>query len=84
MRILKDWQVLQMLNELACSLRPMADSEAAPGDAPPGDGETLTRAEAVLRQALPMLDLPFRQPELELLGIIAGIGQTTRSPASNL
>jgi hypothetical protein len=83
--ILKDWQVLQALNEFAGTLKPMPDSETAPGgDPPPGKLETLTRAESVLREALPSLDLPFRQPELELLGIAAGIGQTTRAPASNL
>jgi superfamily II DNA or RNA helicase len=82
--ILRDWQVLQALNEFAGTLKPMADSEMAPGGAPPGKLENLTRAESVLRQALPSLDLPFRQPELELLGIAAGIGQRTRAPASNL
>ena len=82
-RILKDWQVLQMLNELASTLRPLADSEPVAAAAPPGNAEILTRAEALLREAFPSLDLPFRQPELELLGIVAGIGQTTRSPASN-
>jgi ERCC4-related helicase len=84
MRILKDWQVLHILNELACNLKPMPDSEAAPGGALPGDGEILAQAETVLRQALPTLDLPFRQPELELLGIVARIGQTSHSLASKL
>ena len=83
LQILKDWQVLQMLNELACTLKPVADSEPAPGAAPPGNREILARAEALLREAFPSLDLPFRQPELELLGIAVGIRQTTRSPASN-
>jgi superfamily II DNA or RNA helicase len=82
-RILKDWQVLQMLNEIACTLKPLADSEPAPGAAPPGNREILTRAEALLREAFPSLDLPFRQPELELLGIATGIGQTTRSMATH-
>jgi superfamily II DNA or RNA helicase len=81
-RILKDWQVLHILNELACTLKPVADSDPAPGAAPPGNREILTRAEALLREAFPSLDLPFRQPELELLGIAAGIGRTTHSPAS--
>ncbi len=82
-RILKDWQVLQMLNELASTLRPLADSESIAAPAHPANAEILIRAEALLREALPSLDLPFRQPELELLGIVTGIGQTTRSLASN-
>lgn len=82
--ILKDWQVLQLLNEVAGALKPMTDSETAPVAVPLGKLETLTRAEAELRRALPLLDLPFRQPALELLGIAAGIGPTIRPPASNL
>ena len=82
-RILKDWQVLQMLNELASTLRPSTDSEPFADAAPLGNAEILTRAEALLREAFPSLDLPFRQPELELLGVVAGIGQSTRSPAPN-
>ena len=83
MCILKDWQVLRMLNELAGPLKPAADSEPTLGAAPPGNLEVLTQAEALLREAFPSLDLPFRQPELELLGIVAGIGQGTRSAASS-
>lgn len=77
-RLLKDWQVLESLNALA-SLRPSADAEAAPSVAPPGDQKILAQAETLLRGALPSLDLPFRQPELELLGIIACAVQSTGS-----
>jgi superfamily II DNA or RNA helicase len=79
--ILKDWQVLQMLNEVASTIRSPAEADPATQVAPPGDPETMARAEALLREAIPSLDLPFRQPEIELLGILAGIGQTIRSPA---
>jgi hypothetical protein len=82
--ILKDWQVLHLLSELAGTLKPLADSELVPTAAPPGNKEILARAEALLRQAFPSMDLPFRQPELELLGIVAGIGRTNRSPISNV
>jgi hypothetical protein len=71
-RILKDWQVLQMLNELASNLKPPADSDPATSVSPRGNTETLIRAEDLLREAFSTLDLPFRQPELELLGIVAG------------
>ena len=82
--MVKDWQVLQMLNELASTLRPSTDSEPCADAAPLGSAEILTQAESLLREALPSLDLPFRQPELELLGIVAGIGPITPSSASNV
>lgn len=82
-RSLKDWQVLLLLNELASSAKLAAESEAdQPIPAPAGKGGILTRGEAVMRDFLPALDLPFRQPELELLGIIAGIAPTTLSALS--
>ena len=65
-----------MLNELASTLKAVGGFRANSGAAPPGNAEILTRAEALLREAFPSLDFPFRQPELELLGIVAGIGQT--------
>ena len=83
-RMVKDWQVLQMLNELASTLRPSTDLEPCADAAPVGSAEILTQAESLLREALPSLDLPFRQPELELLGIVAGIGPITPSSASNV
>jgi hypothetical protein len=81
-RTLKDWQVLRLLNELAGTVKPSADTDAEPTAAPAGKIEILTKAEALLREDLPSLDLPFRQPELELLGIVVGIGQTTLLPTS--
>jgi superfamily II DNA or RNA helicase len=69
-RLLKDWQVLQFLSELASTIRTIADTEDAPDATPPGDRAVLTQGEALLREAFPSLDLPFRAPELELLGII--------------
>jgi hypothetical protein len=69
-RLLKDWQVLQSLNQLALTIKPTADTETAPSIALPGDQKILTQAEALVRAAFPSLDLPFRAPELELLGII--------------
>ena len=75
-RILKDGQVLRILNELASAVRSSTDSEPVAEAGPPGDVKTLDRTEALLRDALPSFDLPFRQPEVELLGIIAGIGNT--------
>jgi ERCC4-related helicase len=73
LRIIKDWEVLQLGNMLASTLKPLADSEAMPTTVRSGKKEVLSRAEALLRAALPTLGLPFRQPELELLGIIEGV-----------
>jgi hypothetical protein len=42
---------------------------------PPGEQRILTQAEALLRGAFPSLNLPFRQPELELLGIVGYAGR---------
>jgi hypothetical protein len=74
--ILKDGQVLRILNELARAGRSSTDSEPVAEAALPGDVKTLDRTEALLRDALPSFDLPFRQPEVELPGIIAGVGNT--------
>ena len=65
MRLLKDWQVLQTLNELAGTIKPPAEADPAPGAAPAGDTDILSQAEAMLRGAFPSLDLPFRQPDLD-------------------
>ena len=82
-RIIKDWQILRVLNELAATLRPSTDTEPYTQVAPPGNAEILTRAESLLRDAFPSLDLPFRQPELELLGIVAGVESATGSQVAN-
>lgn len=72
-QILKDWQVLLMLNELASVVRPSADADPTPSVVAPGDREMLSQAEVLMRRSFPSLDLPFRQPDLELLGIVAGV-----------
>lgn len=77
-QLLKDWQVLQSLNTISSTIKFPADIETAPNELPPGDKEILIQAETLLRRALPSLDIPFRQPELELLGIVASGSQTTR------
>jgi superfamily II DNA or RNA helicase len=72
-RILKDQQVLQILNDLAAGLKPSAEPEPVAAVTAPGNGETLAHAESLLRDALPSFDVPFRQPDLELLGIVVGL-----------
>ena len=75
-RLLKDWQVLQSLNGLSSTMKPTVSEENTPASVLQGDQSLLIKAETVARAAIPSLDLPFRQPELELLGIIACAGQT--------
>ena len=70
-RLLKDWQVLQSLNAITIELKPGSSEDNPTASIPPGDQSALDQAETVARAALPTLDLPFRQPELELLGIIS-------------
>jgi hypothetical protein len=72
-RILTDRQVLLILNDLAAGLKPSAEPETIAAVAAPGNGETLAQAESLLRDALPSFDVPFRQPDLELLGIVVGL-----------
>jgi hypothetical protein len=82
-RSLKDWQVLLLLNELASSAKLAAESEANRSiPALAGQEGILIKGESVMREFLPSLDLPYRQPELELLGIIAGIAPTMLSASS--
>jgi hypothetical protein len=73
-RLLKDWQVLQTLNTISTNMKLLAADETAPASAPRGDQPLLMQAEAEARAVIPKLDLPFRQPELELLGIISNPG----------
>ena len=77
----KDWEVLQWLNAVSSNLKPLAGEETTPATAAPGDSALLARADAMARAALDSLDLPFRQPELELLGIIACQG-TANDPTT--
>jgi hypothetical protein len=67
-RTLKDWEVLSSLNRLAGNAKSSPESESEPAMGAPGSSEALKRAEVVLREYLPALDLPFRQPDLELMG----------------
>jgi hypothetical protein len=73
-RLLKDWQVLQSLNAITIELKPGSSEENPPARVAPGAQSVLQRAAAAARAALSTLDLPFRQPELELLGIISCSG----------
>ena len=69
-QLVKDWQVLKLLSTLASSIRSTTDTETPSNAVLPGERRILTQAEALLREAIPTLNLPFRQTELELLGII--------------
>lgn len=73
-RMLKDWQVLESLNAIASTTKSPVAEETPPNSISPGDQDILARADVVARAAIPSLDLPFRQPELELLGIMACAG----------
>jgi hypothetical protein len=64
-----------MLNEMASVVKPAAEADPAPDAVGPGEPEVLSQAEALVRESFPLLDLPFRQPDLELLGIVAGLEQ---------
>lgn len=70
-RLLKDWQVLQSLNALTTELKPLSNAENQPTNVPLGDQSVLQQADTVARASLQELDLPFRQPEIELLGILS-------------
>ena len=72
-QLLKDGQVLLFLNEVASTVRSGTDSELVVPVVVPGDPRKLAQAEALLRNSLPSLDLPFRQPEVELVGILSGM-----------
>lgn len=72
-RLLKDWQVLRLLNESSQRIKSSVEADSTPAPVTLGEVQILADAEALMRDALPTLDLPFRQPDLELLGIIIGI-----------
>ncbi|MCI0388059.1 MAG: DEAD/DEAH box helicase [Acidobacteria bacterium] len=81
-RVIKDWQVLRLLNELTERAKSLADVELAQEIKGSGDLRILSRAESLLREAFPSLDMPFRQPDLELLGIIIGIDHSAITQSS--
>jgi len=72
---LKDWEVLCSLNRFAVNAKPSPDSESEATTGHSGNAELLNRAEVVLRESLPSLDLPFRQPDLVLLGTVSGVAK---------
>lgn len=43
-----------------------------------GNPDFLSMGEELLRDSFPKLDLPFRQPDLELLGIVVNSTQDTK------
>lgn len=86
-QVLKDWQVLRLLNELTQRIKAVAEGEGLIAPIIPGEQPMLAQSESVLRSAFSQLDLPFRQPDAELLGIINDIDRTVlaqiRLPDSN-
>lgn len=54
----------------ASTTRSLWESDIGPDTINSGDNEILTQAEQLLRGAIRSFDLPLRQPELELLGIV--------------
>ena len=77
-QILKDWQLMMILNELAGLVKPVAEADSVPSSVTSGDREILSEVETLMRANLPSLDLPFRQPDLELLGIVAGFEEPAK------
>jgi superfamily II DNA or RNA helicase len=71
LRVLKDGDVFRVLNELVNTARLSSESEPVAGSGVSNDGQVLSQSESLIRGAFAVLDLPFRQPELELLGIIS-------------
>ena len=74
-RILKDWEVLSSLNRLTVNAKSSPDLESETATGRPGCTEALKTAEVALREYFPFLDLPFRQPDLELLGVVSGVAK---------
>jgi ERCC4-related helicase len=74
---IRDWQVMQILNELEQTARLPSGSESGQEGRLVGHGKVLGRAEVVMRGAFVLLDIPYRQPDLELLGVISGVSQTS-------
>jgi superfamily II DNA or RNA helicase len=74
LHLIKDWQILSSANEVAGGVRPAAESEPGLISVQPGSKDVLTRAELLLTESISSLDLPFRQPDLELIGVLGGKG----------
>lgn len=77
-RVVKDWEVLAMLNELADLVRPQVDGDVPPKIITKGSPDFLSMGEELLRDSFPKLDLPFRQPDLELLGVVVNSTHDTK------
>ena len=65
--------MLSALNELAGAVKPPAESDPLPPAIPAGESNLLMHAESLVRASFASLELPFRQPDLELLGVIGGV-----------
>lgn len=81
-QLLKDWQVLLWLNELASVVKPSAEADASAMAITAGTADLLSRAAAIVRENFSALELPFRQPDLELLGMIVGVEQAAKARKS--
>jgi ERCC4-related helicase len=73
-KILRDWELMIILNKLANSIKPSTDAETYKVPAGERNQDLFSKAETLLRKAFPKLDIPFLQPDLELIGIIDAIG----------
>ncbi|HYD16450.1 MAG TPA: DEAD/DEAH box helicase [Candidatus Nanoarchaeia archaeon] len=71
-QVVKDWEILSLVNTFAGSLRSVQETESAMTSVSAGEKMQLLRAEAFLRESIPRFDLPFRQPDLELIGVLRG------------
>jgi hypothetical protein len=63
--VLRDWELLRRLNALRVGRSPQTST--VPGERGAG---RLAAAEACVRAAIPSLELPYRVPETELLGVL--------------
>jgi ERCC4-related helicase len=82
LRVIRDWQILSLTNELAASVRPATESEPDSMTVQPGSNDMLAQAETLLRDSISSFGLPFRQPALELIGVLRGKGLAEATPSS--
>lgn len=82
LRAIKDWQILSLANKLGASVRPATESEPDSITVQAGSHDLLTRAEELLKDSIRLFDVPFRQPDFELIGLLRGSGlaELTSSP----
>ena len=69
-RLLRDSETMELLNQLVPTLKGWNDLEGHFREGPGGDPELLKRARSIVEEKLSDLGLPFRQPDLELTGIL--------------